>query len=112
MASIEKRTSDDGKTSFRVKVRLKGFPTQTATFSRLTDARAWAQTTESDIKQGKYFPKAEARRHTLRDAIERYRKTHLGQKRSAHDQDRQLKWWETKLGEYRLCDITPALISE
>lgn len=49
MANIEKRTTDSGKISYRVKVRLKGFPTQTATFERLTDARKWAQHTESAI---------------------------------------------------------------
>lgn len=30
MANIEKRITQNGKISFRVKVRLKGFPTQTA----------------------------------------------------------------------------------
>lgn len=30
MANIEKRSAKNGKISFRVKVRLKGFPTQQA----------------------------------------------------------------------------------
>jgi len=42
MASIEKRTTSDGNTSYRVKVRLKGYPVQTGTFERLTDAKKWA----------------------------------------------------------------------
>ncbi len=42
MASIEKRTTQDGAVSYRVKVRLKGKPTQSATFKRLTDAKKWA----------------------------------------------------------------------
>ena len=45
MATIEKRTSDDGKASYRVKVRIKGFPVQSATFERKTDAAKWAQST-------------------------------------------------------------------
>ena len=40
MANIEKRTSKEGKVSYRVKVRLKGFPTQQATFDRLTNLNA------------------------------------------------------------------------
>lgn len=32
MANIEKRITQDGKISFRVKVRIKNFPAQTATF--------------------------------------------------------------------------------
>jgi hypothetical protein len=51
MPTIEKRTSR-GRTVYHVKVRIKGFPTQTATFPRLTDARKWAQTTEATIYTG------------------------------------------------------------
>jgi hypothetical protein len=46
MATIEKRETQDGKTSYRVKVRLKGYPVQTATFSKMTDAKKWVQDTE------------------------------------------------------------------
>ncbi len=42
MAYIEKRKTQDGDMKYRVLVRLKGHPTQTATFERLTDARNWA----------------------------------------------------------------------
>ena len=65
MANIEKRISNDGKTSYRVKVRLKGFPSQSATFERLTDAKKWAQQTESAIREGRHFKTSEAKRHTL-----------------------------------------------
>ncbi len=47
MASIEKRINKN-EITYRVKIRLKGQSTQTATFHRLTDARRWAQQTESD----------------------------------------------------------------
>ena len=39
MAMIETRTNADGSTSYRVKVRLRGYPAQTATFARKTDAK-------------------------------------------------------------------------
>ena len=55
MAAIESRISGDGKKSYRVKVRLKGYPVQSATFERLTDARKWAQQTESAIREGRHF---------------------------------------------------------
>jgi hypothetical protein len=48
MASIEKRVTDNGKVSYRVKVRLKGYPTQTASFDRITDAKKWAQHTDAE----------------------------------------------------------------
>ncbi|HUX54728.1 MAG TPA: hypothetical protein VMV56_09960, partial [Williamwhitmania sp.] len=63
MASIEKRKLDDGTTSYRVKIRLKGHAPESATFSRLTDAREWVQKTEADIKAGRHF--GASKRHTL-----------------------------------------------
>lgn len=42
MATIETRQTPDGKTSYRVKIRIRGFPSQSATFERKTDARQWA----------------------------------------------------------------------
>lgn len=64
MASIEKRKNKKGETTYRVKVRLKGFPTQTATFERLTDARKWEQQTEAAIREGRHFKTMESKRHT------------------------------------------------
>ncbi|MDH3466674.1 MAG: hypothetical protein OES26_12360 [Gammaproteobacteria bacterium] len=50
-----------GKVSYRVKVRIKGRPVQTATFERKTDTKNWAQDTESKIRNGKNFDVAEAK---------------------------------------------------
>ncbi len=43
MATVEKRTTIDGSFSYRVRVRFKDFPAQTASFERLTDAKKWVQ---------------------------------------------------------------------
>ncbi len=53
MATIERRTTKDGKAAYRVKIRRKGYPMQTETFTRLTDARKWAQLTEAAIEEGR-----------------------------------------------------------
>ena len=108
MANIEKRDS-----SYRVKIRLKGHPLQTATFARLTDAKRWAQQTESAMREGRHFKTAESKRHSLEKAIERYLKNELTKKpKSYYAQSRQLAWWQEKLGCYRLSDITPAFLAE
>ena len=113
MANIEKRTTQDGKVTFRVKVRLRGFPTQTATFERLTDARKWAQQTESAIRDGRHFKTSEAKRHTLAETIDRYIKYILPSKpKSKIFQSQQLTWWKHNLGDYCLADIAPALIAQ
>jgi integrase len=113
MASIEKRTTKEGDISYRVKVRLKGYPTQTATFERLTDAKRWVQQTESAIREGRHFKTSEAKRHTLDETIDRYIQYVLPNKpKSQKDQGQQLAWWKKHLGRFSLADITPALIAQ
>ena len=112
MASIQKRTSKDGATSYRVEVRLKGYPAQRATFARLTDARKWAQATEAAIREGRHFKTTEAKRHTFAELAERYARDVLPQKKDGHHQGRQLDWWKSELGPYALADVTPALIAQ
>jgi len=112
MAAIESRISGDGKKSYRVKVRLKGHPVQSATFERLTDARKWAQLTEAAIKEGRHFKTTEAKRHTLAELIDRYTRDVLPAKRDGDHQARQLQWWKEQLGALALADVTPALLAE
>ncbi|MGZ4980561.1 MAG: tyrosine-type recombinase/integrase [Methylobacter sp.] len=113
MATINKHISEDGKTTYRVRVRLKGYPIQTATFHRLTDAKKWAQDTESAIREGRHFKTAEAKKHTLGELIDRYIKDVLPTKpKQAPAQRPQLERWKAEIGSYALSDITPALIVE
>lgn len=113
MASIRKRKNKNGTTSYRVEVRLKGFPPQRATFSRLTDARIWGQQTESAIRENRYFKTAESRKHTFAELIDRYNKDVIPLKPEwAKGQQSQLIWWKEKLGSYVLGDVTPSRIIE
>jgi len=111
MASIEKRKNDDGTTSYRVKIRLKGYPAESATFGRLTDAKEWVQKTEADIKAGRHF--GISKRHTLKDLIDSYEKSaeHKALK-SAKDMRARLVWWRNKHGDKLLQDITPSLVAQ
>lgn len=112
MANIEKRETSKGIT-YRVKVRLKGYPIQTATFERLTDARKWVQDTESAIRDGRHFKTSEAKKHTLEELIDRYIKSVLPTKpKSQVKQTIQLKWWKQEIGSYALASVTPSLIAE
>lgn len=113
MASIEKRVSADNKISYRVKVRMKGHPVQSATFERITDAKKWAQDTESAIRDGRHFKKAEAKRHTVGEMIDRYKRDVLPKKpKSEASQSQQLTWWKDAIGSYTLADATPAKLAE
>lgn len=111
MASIEKRKNDDGTTSYRVKIRMKGHPPESATFGRLTDAKEWIQKTEADIKAGRHF--GVSKRHTLNELINSYEKSaeHKALK-SANDMRARLTWWRANHGEKLLQDITPSLVAQ
>lgn len=112
MASVNKHTANDGRVTYRVRVRMKGYPVQTASFDRLTDARRWGQQTEAAIKEGRHFKTSEAKRHTLAELIDRYAKDVLPRKRDAIHTERQLRWWKGQLGVRALFDLTPPLIAE
>ncbi|MGJ0429736.1 tyrosine-type recombinase/integrase [Methylobacter sp.] len=111
MATIKERTSKDGSIRYTVEVRLKGYPRQTATFKRKTDAKKWAQQTEAAIREGRHFKTAEAKKHTFAELVDRYVKEVLPNKSlSLKAQGQQLNWWSDRLGAHTLADITPAMI--
>ena len=113
MAYIQERKTDDGKTHFRVQIRLKGYPTATATFERKTDAKLWAQQTESAMREGRHFKTAEAKKHTLGELVDRYIENVIPTKlKSSAARTTQLLWWKSQLGHSLLSDISPALIAE
>ncbi|MBI3042856.1 MAG: site-specific integrase [Betaproteobacteria bacterium] len=112
MATIQK-VETKGGTRYRVQVRLRGHRPVSVNFERSTDARRWVQRTESDIREGRYFPTYEARRRTLADLVDR--RLEAVKAKRPHDYDRQrllLGWWKKKLGDYTLDQCTPALIAE
>ena len=112
MATIRQRNRQDGSSTYHVQVRLKGHPTQTETFKRKTDAKRWAQQTESAIREGQYFKTIEAKKHTVAEMVDRYISAVGDDKKDAKTQAGQLRWWQERIGSYSLADVTPALILE
>ena len=78
MAVFEKRRGKDDVIKYRAKIRIKGRPTRSKTFSRLSDAKRWAQKVETQIQEGSYLPSAQ--KHTLAELIDRYLEEILPQK--------------------------------
>jgi integrase len=112
MAKIQKRKRNS-EIRYRVQVRIKGHPPQTATFPKKSDAKRWGQQTEGAIREGRYFRSVESKKHTLGEMIDRYVETVLPRKGSQRNNQRsQLSWWKDQIGDYLLSDITPALISK
>jgi len=113
LAYIERRKTSDGKVSYRVQVRKKGYPLQTATFERKTDANKWAKSIESAIEERRYRNVAQAKRRTVAELIDRYKDDYLSHKaKGGSDQKYQLNWWRDEIGMLTLADLTPDLIAE
>lgn len=109
MATITKRTGKNG-TTYRVQVRVKGYPLESASFDRLTDAKRWAADTESAIKAGKHF--GAARRRTFDDLADEYEESMVGTLKSDRDRVTHLARWRAEFGSKVLEDLTPAAISK
>lgn len=110
MATIEKRQAEDGSTTYRVKVRMRGHEPVSATFTRLTDAKAWAATTESDIRANRYF--GAAKRHTVKELIERYEAEAMPELKSRRAVELRLGYWKDAIGHLLLSDLSAATIKK
>lgn len=109
MATIEKRINSAGEITYRVKVRLKGHAPETASFSRRTDAREWAQRVEADIKAGRHF--GVSKRHTLDELLDRYEEVQLPKLKSARTVKAKLDWWREAHGDRLLSALTRDVIA-
>lgn len=111
MANIEKRTTKDGKTTFRVKVRIRGHRPVSATFSSLTKAKRWGLQTEAAIRERRYFRSAAAEKHTVADMIDRFQENEMdAYPKMKRIMTGHLKWWRQELGHLALIDLTPSEI--
>lgn len=112
MPTIEERKAPDGKASYRVKIRLKGAPPESATFTRKTDAKRWAEQIQSAIREGRHFKSSEAKRRTVGELIDKYVSEVLPQKsRDLRNRKAQLLWWKVQLGRLKLAELSPAVLA-
>ncbi len=99
MPSVIKRPSKTGAVSWQAKVRVKGYPEVSATFERKTDADKWAQRTEAEMREDKYFPSNKARKHTVTDLIDAYLANLKVRNPRRHDEVKPLlAWWKDEIG--------------
>jgi integrase len=112
MASIREKLRADGSYTFHVQVRVKGTPPVTKTFDRKTDAKRWAEQTETAIRQRRYFSVFEAQRHTAAQMIERFIQDVLPNRpKQRRDLTSHLTWWKSEIGAHLLSELTPSVLS-
>jgi integrase len=110
---IRKRKNKENVTVYYAEVRLTGYPYQTQSFTSREEAKQWIQVTESELRKGRNVIAGESRRHTFNDVVSRYLNVYLKQYPHRLSKQRQLlQWWNSKIGDLQLHQITPAVISE
>lgn len=108
MGVIQTRKSEKNGIRYRALVRLKGYPPQSATFARKTDAKNWIRDTETAIRNNRHFKTAKSKKHTISEMIDRYIATVIPDKPTAEKQGQpfQLERWKKELGFFLLSDIS------
>ncbi|WP_407713501.1 tyrosine-type recombinase/integrase [Comamonas testosteroni] len=112
MAAIRERKDQNGKVSYQAQVRIHGYPPQSKTFLRKTDAKQWAMQTETEIRTGMTIRKSTASKHTVREMLERYRDNVLVDlANGGKDHKTHIAWWIDELGHYALSEVTTDLVT-
>lgn len=113
MGTIREYKKEDGSVTYHAEVRLKGYPHQRACLRTRSLAKKWIQDTESSIRDGRHFRTSEAKKHTVKDLIERYIAQWLSQfPERVVRQTAYLAWWKNRLGHLLLADLIPIVIAE
>ncbi len=63
--------------TWQAQIRRKGYPSQTRTFDKKTDAEIWARDVERDIDRGEFKDRRTATNTTLKQILEHYRDNNL-----------------------------------
>jgi integrase len=111
MATFESRTTANGESTWRVKIRKRGI-SATSTFTSKTDARKWATKTEAAILNGTY--RATGNVPTLAEAVTRYTKEVVPTLSPGEQKTRpaRMQFWVDRFGSRKLTDITPQEVSQ
>lgn len=108
MGYIRERDLRNGGVRYQAEIRLKGHKTLTASFDRKTDAKRWIQKMESDIRCGRHQLYSEGKRHTFKEAVDRY----FEEQKVSVVKRGHLLWWQKEIGHLYLQDVRPAIITE
>ena len=113
MAQIDKRVNSKGEVTYRVRIRLKGYPLTTATFARKTEAKVWAQQTEANMRAGRHIKNTEGKNKTVADLISLYEENLLPKRgRDRKTVAGELIWWKDQIGHLFLVDVTPQIVAK
>jgi len=110
VATIRKRDGPKG-IRYNAIVRREG-QSCSATFRTKSEALKWAGVIEAEITQGKHLPNPESKRRTVRDLLERYKRTEIPRKRDQRNATRYANFWVDRIGNLKLARLSRARIVE
>jgi integrase len=113
MATFVKRKRR-GKDVICATIRIAGYPTESATFTKKRAAVEWATEIENEMRMGRYLKNSIAKQRSFSEMIDRYIElvlfTKSSKKRFIQQQHVQLLWWKKHLGEHTLFNVTSSEI--
>jgi integrase len=115
MASIQRIVSPlTGAVSYRAQVRVKGRASESETFPNRKEAKDWAASIETAVREGRHFPHAQARRTGFDALAADYAATVLAEFDDVQRANRmqQLGWWAEQFKGLTLAEITPDRVSK
>ena len=107
MATIQKRTTAQGKSRWRVQIRRMGYSAQTRSFRTKTDADSWARKIESAMDKGEHTP---ATTTNVAGLIDRFIDERLSDYADRKKRLQLLNWWRNELGSLSVANTQPAHI--
>ena len=113
MATITKRKKQNGSFTYKACIRIKGYPTVTATFDKMSDAKIWVAENEAPRKKGLHIKNCSAQKHTVAELIDRYIEFKLSERNSDIDKFKMhLAWWKKEIGAYYLSALDNIMLTE
>ncbi len=80
---------------WRAEVRRRGYKPVYRTFDTKQQAQKWARHIEGEMDTGSFVDRSEAERPTLAEALERYRREIVPEKRHPYQEERRIDRWLT-----------------
>ncbi|MGF6858344.1 hypothetical protein [Paraburkholderia sp. CI3] len=78
---------------WRAEIRRRGHKPVYRTFDTKQQAQKWARRVEGEMDAGMYTDRSESERTTLREALERYRRDIVPEKRHPYQENRRIDRW-------------------
>lgn len=78
---------------WRAEIRRRGYKPVYRTFDTKQQAEKWARRVEGDMESGAYLDRSESERTTLREALERYKRDIVPEKRHPYQENRRIDRW-------------------